>query len=159
MFTYKKTLTSNHSLQINGKLLNTLYNEAQTTTITLFLLFFYMQTYIIAHYNPSVRIIDLPLMLCVFIVYISGGDLQFNVDSEQQIFWETCHGNFILRLRVFAGNPPRGNRRRIPFCILFWCLAWGSNPFFTSNKPTHYLLDYSDFIVFLTLRNIKKGTR
>ena len=30
-------------------------------------------------------------------------------------------------------------------CILFWCLAYGSNPDFTSNKPTHCLLNYSDF--------------
>ena len=31
------------------------------------------------------------------------------------------------------------------FFIFFWCLACGSNPGFTSNKPTHYLLGYSSF--------------
>ena len=28
--------------------------------------------------------------------------------------------------------------------ILFWCLTWGSNPGFTSNKSTRYLLDYGN---------------
>ena len=31
------------------------------------------------------------------------------------------------------------------YFVLFWCIAWGSNSGLTSNKPTHYLLDYSDF--------------
>ena len=31
-------------------------------------------------------------MLCVLILYIS--DIQFIVDSESQIFWETIHGSF-----------------------------------------------------------------
>ena len=35
-------------------------------------------------------------MLCVLFLYISGGTYSFKVDSEQQIFWETFHGNFIL---------------------------------------------------------------
>ena len=34
-------------------------------------------------------------MLYVLILYISGEDLQFKVDSERQIFWKTFHGNFI----------------------------------------------------------------
>ena len=47
---------------------------------------------------------------------------------------------------VFARNLLRGRKlTKKYFCILFWCLAWGSNPDFTSNKPTHYLLDYGDF--------------
>ena len=29
--------------------------------------------------------------------------------------------------------------------VFFWCLAWGSNADFSSNKPTHYLLDHGDF--------------
>ena len=36
----------------------------------------FLNTYIIGHYNPSIRIIELvspPLMLCVLILYISGG--------------------------------------------------------------------------------------
>ena len=36
---------------------------------------------------------------------------------------------FYFTLRVFARN----------------LLAWASNPGFTSNKPTHYLIDYGNF--------------
>ena len=49
------------------------------------------------HYNPSVRIIDLvsytTYVVCVNFIH-KWRDLQFKVDSEQQI-WETFHGNFI----------------------------------------------------------------
>ena len=55
-------------------------------------------TYIIVHYNPSVRIIDL-VSHTTYVVYVSfidkWRDLQFEVDSEWQIFWETFHANFI----------------------------------------------------------------
>ena len=49
-------------------------------------------------------------------------------------------------IRVFARNLLRGNHRRNTFRILFRCLAWGSNPGFTSNKPTHCLVDYDAII-------------
>ena len=52
---------------------------------------------------------------------------------------------FLLTLRVFARNLPGGNRRRNTFRISFQYLAWDSNPGFSSNKPTHYLLDHGDF--------------
>ena len=52
-------------------------------------------TYIIGHYNPSVRIIDLvshtTYVVCVNFIH-KWRDLQFKVDSERQIFWETFHG-------------------------------------------------------------------
>ena len=51
---------------------------------------------------------------------------------------------FLFTLRVFARNLLRGNRRRNTFRISFWCLAWGSNPGLSSNKPTHCLLDHGD---------------
>ena len=35
-----------------------------------------------------------------------------------------------------------GIAEKILFVYLFLCLAWGSNPGFTSYKPTHCLLDY-----------------
>ena len=48
-------------------------------------------------------------------------------------------------LRVFVRNLLRGNlRRNIFFHISFSCLIWDTNPGFTSNKPTHYLLDHGD---------------
>ena len=58
-----------------------------------------VHTYIIGHYNPSVTIIDLvshtTYVVCVNFTY-KRRDLQFKVDSERQIFWETFHGNFYL---------------------------------------------------------------
>ena len=55
-------------------------------------------TYIIGHYNPSVRIIDLvshtTYVVCVNFIH-KWRDLQFKVDSERQIFWESFHSNFI----------------------------------------------------------------
>ena len=79
-------------------------------------------------------------------------DLQFEDDSERQIFWVafSCQGLFTLR--VFARNLLRGNRRRNTFfCISFWCLAWDSNPGFSSNKLTHYLLDHGDFVCLIII--------
>ena len=50
-------------------------------------------TYIIGHYNSSVRIID----LVSHTTYVhKWRDLQFKIDSERQLFWETFHGNFDL---------------------------------------------------------------
>ena len=50
----------------------------------------------------------------------------------------------LFTLIVFARNLQRGIPGRNTFCILFWCLAWNTNPGFTSNKPPHCLLDYDD---------------
>ena len=108
----------------------------------------YIYTYIIGHYNPSDRIIDLvshtTYVVCV-ILYISGENYSFKVDSEQQIYWETFSWPGDFTFRVFARNLLRGNRRRYTFRILLWCLVWGSNTGFSKNKPTHYLLHYGDY--------------
>ena len=51
----------------------------------------------------------------------------------------------LFTLRVFARNVPRGNRRGNIFFLFHtssWCLTWYTNLGFTSNKPTHNLLDY-----------------
>ena len=105
----------------------------------------YIHTYIIGHYNPSIRIIDLvshsTYVVCVNFIH-KWRDLQFKVDFKRQIFWETFRDNFIFTFRVFARNLLRGNRRRNIMRILFW---WGSNPGLSSNKPRYYLLDHCDF--------------
>ena len=58
----------------------------------------YLHTYIISHYNNSVRIIVLvshtTYVLWVNFIY-KWRDLPFKVVSERQIFWEAFHGNFI----------------------------------------------------------------
>ena len=113
-----------------------------------------LSTYVRFIYNTYIRNWPLqpfsqdyrPLTLCVLNFIHKWRDLQFKVDSERQIFWETFHVNFFFTLRVFARNLLRGNRRRNTFRISFWCLTWDSNPGFSSNKPTHYLLDHGDYI-------------
>ena len=49
----------------------------------------------------------------------------------------------LFTLRIFAINLLRGNRRRNIFSFIF---RFDTNPGFTSNKPTHYLLDNGDFV-------------
>ena len=100
-------------------------------------------THIIDHYNPLVRIIDLfsntTYVVCVNSIY-KWRDLQFKVDSKRQIFWETFSWQVLFTLK--SSWQKWGKWEEIAKEILFlFCLAWGSNPGFTSNKPTHYLLD------------------
>ena len=82
-------------------------------------------TYIIGHYNPSVRIIDLvshtTFVVCVNFIY-KWQNLQFN--SERQPFRKLFMAILFLTLRVFTRNLLRENRQRNIFPILFWCLAW-----------------------------------
>ena len=89
--------------------------------------------YIIGYYNPSVRIIDL-VVLCVLILYINGGTYSLKSTPNYMIFFEAIDGNLEFLPYICWEE-----------IVLFWCLAWGSNPG-TSNEPTHYLLDYGDFI-------------
>ena len=83
-------------------------------------------------------------------------DLQFNVDSEQQIFEKL----FMAILFTFPEFLPEICWKEIAekntFRISFWCLAWSSNPVFLSNKPTHYLLDHGDFILISAFYYIHK---
>ena len=69
-------------------------------------------------------------------LYVSGGTYSLKSTSNDRFVWKT--------LRVFARNLLRGNAEVTFFCILFWCLAWDSNPGFSCNKPAHYLLDQGD---------------
>ena len=54
--------------------------------------------YIMGHYNPSVRIIDL-VSHTTYVVSVNfthkRRDLKFKVDSEQRIYCETFHGNLL----------------------------------------------------------------
>ena len=92
-------------------------------------------------------------MLCVLILYISGGTYILKSTSNDR-FFEKLFMAFVFTLRVFARNLLRENRRRNTFRISFWCLAWDSNHGFTSYKPTHYLLDHGDFNNFIYSQNI-----
>ena len=98
-------------------------------------------TYIIGHYNPSVRIID-PVSHTTYVVCVNF----MHKSTPNDRYFEKLFMAVLITLRFCARNLLRRNRRKNTFRILFWYLAWGSNPGFSSNKPTHYLLDHSDFI-------------
>ena len=84
--------------------------------------FTYIHTYIIGHYNPSVRIIDLvshtTYVVCVNFIH-KWRDLQFKVDSERQRFFEKLFMAILFTLRVFARNLLRENHLRNTFRISF----------------------------------------
>ena len=79
-------------------------------------------------------------MLCVLILYVTVGTYSLQLTSNDRFFEKLFMAN-LFTLTVFPRNLLKGNRRRNNFCISFWCLVWGS----TSNKPTHYPLNYGDF--------------
>ena len=102
-------------------------NSSSTTGLT--------HTSTIGHYNPF-RIIDLvshtTYAVCVNFIHKWR-------DSERQIFWETFLGNFYLLSEILPEICWEEIRRNT-FRILFWCLAWGSNPNKGSfNKPINLL--------------------
>ena len=86
-------------------------------------------------------------VVCVNFIRERRG-LQFNVDFEQQIsFWETISWRFYLLPEFLPEICWEEITEEIFlfFHTSFWCLTWYTKPGFTSNKPTHYLLDYGDF--------------
>ena len=85
----------------------------------------------------------------MLILYISGGSHCLKSTPNDR-FFEKLFTAILFTLRVFATNLLGGNRRRNAFRISFWCLAWDSNPCFSSNKPTHYLLDHDNISFSIT---------
>ena len=83
-------------------------------------------------------------MLCVSILYISGHSLKST--PNDRFFLKNFSWQFYFTHRVFVRNLRRGNCRRNTFRILLWCLAWDSNPGFSSNKPTYYLLHQGELV-------------
>ena len=98
---------------------------------------YYIHTYVIGHY----RIIDL-VSHTTYVVYFNvihkWRDLQFKVDSEQQFFLETFHGNFFL-LSEFLPKSAERNSEEIFFIFYFNVWSGARTLAFTSNKPIHYL--------------------
>ena len=70
-------------------------------------------------------------VVCVNLIH-SQRDLQFKVESERQIFWETFHAKFIYSPNFCQKSAERKSRKKYFY--------------FTSNRPTHYQLDYGDFV-------------
>ena len=117
----------------------------------IFIYYLENDTYIIGHYNPSSRIIDrvshTTYVVCVNFIH-KWRDLQFKFDSERQIFWETFHGNFIY----FQSFCQKSTERKSPKKYFLYFVSMSGLGLeiwlFSSNKPTHYLLDHGDFPFF-----------
>ena len=89
-----------------------------------------IHTYIISHYNPSVSIttyVLTPLMLCVLILYISGGTYSLKSTPNAK-FFKKLFMAILFTLRVFARNLLRENRRRNSFRISFLMSGLGLEP-------------------------------
>ena len=78
-----------------------------------------------------------PQMLCAFILYVSGGIYSLN-STLYQIFWETFHGNFIYSEFLPETAEKITEEKFFVYCFN---VGPGARTLFTSNKPTHYLLD------------------
>ena len=116
------------------------------------ILLVYIHTYIIGHYNPLARIIDLvshtTYVVCVNFIHKWRG-LQFKVDSERQIFWGTFPGNYIYSQSFCQKSAERKwLKKNFSYLVLMSGLG------FSSHKPKHYLLHYGDFISHQTIRNM-----
>ena len=112
----------------------------------------YIYTYTIGHYNPSFRITILllpPLMFCVLISYISGGANTYKSTQNYRLF-KKLYLEIYCALRVFARNLLGRSHRRNIFDILIFNVEHGVwTAAFTSNKPKHYLLHHSDFMIII----------
>ena len=71
-------------------------------------------------------------------------DLQFNVDSERQIFEKLFHGSFIYSQSFCQKSAERKSLKKYFSYLIFddWPGIW-TQPF-SSNKPTHYILIHGD---------------
>ena len=87
--------------------------------------------------------------MCINFIY-NWQDLQFKEDSEHYTF-EKLFMAILFTLRVFARNLLRESSRINIFIFSFWCLTCDLNSGLTSNKPTHYLLDYGDCHYYLII--------
>ena len=87
---------------------------------------------------------------CVCVNFIRGWrDLQFEVDSERQIFRETFHVNFIYSQSFFQKPTERKSPKKYFSYLNGWWLTGIRTQSFEYNKPTHYILDHGDFIIIV----------
>ena len=81
-------------------------------------------------------------MFCTLILYVSGGTYSLK-STPNDWFFEKLFMAILFQHSEFL--PEICWEEIAEENILFWCLAWGPKPGFTSTKPTHYLLDYGNF--------------
>ena len=84
----------------------------------------------ISHYNPSARIIDLvshtTYVVCVNFLH-EWRHLQFNIDSERQIFEKLFHVNVIYSQSFCQKSAERKWPMKYFFIFSFWCVTCDLN--------------------------------
>ena len=80
----------------------------------------------------------------MLILYISGGTYSLKSTPNDRFFEKLFMAIFIDSQSFCQKSAERKSPKKY-FSYLIWCLAWESNPGFSSNKSTHYLLDHGDF--------------
>ena len=82
-------------------------------------------------------------MLCMLILYISGGTYSLKSTPNDRFFEK-----LFMEIFIYSEFLPEICWEKITEEILFvFCFdVWpgATNPGFTSNKPTHYLLDHDE---------------
>ena len=100
----------------------------------------YVHTYIIGHYNLSVKIIDLvshtTYVVCVNFIYKS----RHLKSTPNDRFFEKLFMAVLIYSQSFCLKSAARESSKKYFLYFVLILAWGSNPGFTSHKPTHYPL-------------------
>ena len=72
-------------------------------------------------------------------------DLQFNVDSEQQIFEKLFHGRFVYSQSFCHKSAERKSPKKYFSYFIFDDWPGIQTQAFASNEPTHYILDHGVF--------------
>ena len=84
----------------------------------------YIHNWPLQPFSQDYGLIPTPLMLCILILF------------------NFFHDNFIFIQSFCQKSADRKSPKKY---FSFWCLTKDTNSGLTSNKPTNYLLDYSDF--------------
>ena len=96
-------------------------------------------------------------MLCVLILYKSGGTYSLKSTPNDRFFEKLFIAIFHFLSEFLPEICWEKIAQEILFVFLFWCLACDSNPGFTSNKPTHYLLEYGEKNIETLVKETKDG--
>ena len=115
------------------------------------------QTYIIGHYNPSVRITSWLLtspMLRALILYISSGTYSWK-STKNDRFLRSFSWQFYLLSVPLLEICWEEVAKEIFSYFTFWCLTWDLNTGLTSNEPTYYQLGYVTFYMKLEYHFMK----
>ena len=107
-----------------------------------------IHTYVIGHYNLSVRITTkLPITLLFCVLILSSRAYSLNSTMNER-FLRSFFMVILFILTVCTRYQVKGIPWRNIFIFSFWCLTWGLSSGLTSNKLIHYILDYGDFNIF-----------